>query len=70
MSKSETFVLDACLKDVIKDTVFHATLRNSHEIVAFPRRSEVETARSHCAPGRWVRVEMSPFDMSKGTIVF
>lgn len=70
MSKIETFVLDAFLKDVIKDSVFRAVLPNGHEIVAFPRRNEAGIARSRCVTGRWVQVEMSPFDMSRGRFVF
>ncbi len=70
MSKKETFVLDAVLTDVIQGATFNAVLPNGHEIVAFPRRADRERARACLSKGSRVRVEMSPFDMSKGTYVF
>lgn len=69
MSERELFVLDAVLKDVINDCTFTAVLENGHELVAFPRRGEKSAVRGRYGPGVRVRVEMSPFDMSKGTFV-
>lgn len=70
MSKKETFVLDAVLKDVINQSTFNAVLPNGHGFVAFPRQSDRALALERLKPGSRVRVEMSPFDMSKGVIVF
>ncbi len=70
MHKKETFVLDAVLKDVINNPTFNAVLPNGHEIVAFPSRRHRNAVRAQWTPGSRVQVEMSPFDMSKGTFVF
>ncbi len=70
MNKKEIFVLDAVLKDVIHQSTFNAVLPNGHEFVAFPRRKDRDAAGTRLQEGSTVRVEMSPFDMSKGTIVF
>ena len=70
MSKKETFVLDAVLQGVIRDCTFNAVLPNGHEIVAFPLRKDREQARAQLKRGSRVRVELSPYDMSKGPIVF
>ncbi len=63
-------MLDAVLVDVINKATFNAVLPNGHEIVAFPRRADQERAHACLTPGDRVRVEMSPFDMSKGACVF
>lgn len=63
-------MLDAVLKDVIRNATFNAVLPNGHEIVAFPLRKDLEQARARLKPGSQVQVELSPFDMSKGTFVF
>jgi translation initiation factor IF-1 len=69
MSQKESFVLDAVLKDVLSNSVFSAELPNGHQIVAFPRRCD-EAAAGSLRVGDRIQVEMSPFDMSKGTFVF
>jgi translation initiation factor IF-1 len=69
MIKKETFVLDAVLGDVIKNATFNAVLPNGHEIVAFPQRKDLQRAVASLTPGSRVRVEVSPFDMSRGAFV-
>ena len=49
--------------------VFRVELANGHRVVAHPFRRDVEAA-SRLAVGHVVRLEMSPFDMSKGRLVF
>ena len=67
MSKKETILLDARLVSVIDNNAFGAELRNGHRFVAFLGRSE----KGHAVPkiGDETRVEMSPYDMSKGRLV-
>jgi len=65
--KKELIFLDARIESVIDDHAFRAVLSNGHEITAF-------TTRAGTGPGGWhagetVKVEMSPFDMSKGCII-
>ena len=67
IDKKETILLDARLNTVIDKHAFDAELYNGHRLVAFFRD------KSRCAEesyiGAVVKVELSPFDMSKGCIV-
>jgi len=67
MDKKETILLDARLVSVIDNNAFGAELRNGHRFVAFFRRCE--THRTMLEIGEEARVEMSPYDMSKGRLV-
>jgi translation initiation factor IF-1 len=67
MNKKETILLDARLLSVIDNNAFDAELRNGHRFVAFSRRGDVHRTRPEI--GEEVRVEMAPYDMSKGRLV-
>lgn len=67
MDKKELILLDAELICVIDNNAFDAELRNGHRFVAFLSRADL----GRCAPkvGAQIKVEMSPYDMSKGRLV-
>ena len=66
---SENFTLDARLKAVINNTAFRAELANGHAFTAFAGQGAgLRVVGLH--PGAQVRVEMSPYDMSRGRIIF
>jgi len=65
--KNETILLDACLISVIDKHAFDAELPNGHRFTAFAGRGDL--GRRMPQPGARVRVEMSPYDMSKGRLV-
>ncbi len=67
MEKKETILLDAVLLSVIDKHAFDAKLSNGHQFVAFIGRDDQGGVRPQV--GAIVRVEMSPFDMSKGRLV-
>ena len=67
MNKNENILLDARLRAVIDRNAFRAILDNGHEIIAFRRVQDAEL--QSCIVNDFVKVEMSPFDMSKGRIV-
>lgn len=67
LDKKETILLDACLLSVIDNNAFDAELRNGHRFVAFFKRGD--THRNMLKTGDRIRVEMSPYDMSKGRLV-
>lgn len=67
MHEKEIIRLDARVVGVIGNSAFRAELANGHRIVAFaagPDKEETATL----GPGDVVRVEMSPYDMSRGRI--
>ncbi len=67
MDKKETILLDARLVSVIDNNAFGAELRNGHRFVAFFRRGDAGGATPEI--NARIRVEMSPYDMSKGRLV-
>lgn len=66
---NENFALDATLRAVLNSTAFCAVLDNGHEFTAFAGRG-AESLAVGLQLGARVRVEMSPFDMSRGRILF
>ncbi len=66
VNKKETILLDARLVSVIDNNAFGAELRNGHRFIAFFGRGDVYRTRPE--NGDEVRVEMSPYDMSKGRL--
>ncbi len=67
MDRKETILLDARLVSVIDNNAFGAELRNGHRFVAFLGRSKKGFAVPEI--GDETKVEMSPYDMSKGRLV-
>jgi len=67
MEKKERILLDATLKSVISQHAFGAELRNGHRLVAFLGRQDKGNVQLNI--GGKVKVEMSPYDMSKGRIL-
>ncbi len=69
MSEKEIIRLDAKVISMIESAVFRAELANGHQIVAFAERQDLGRVGG-IAAGDTVRVQMSPFNMSRGRIVF
>jgi len=63
----ERILLDATLKCVICEHAFKAELANGHQFVAFLEKANRGRVRLNV--GNQVKVEMSPYDMSKGRIL-
>ena len=66
---SENFTLDARLTAVLNNTAFRAELANGHAFTAHAGHDETAWVAG-LMPGARVRVEMSPYDMSRGRILF
>ena len=67
MQKKETILLDARLLSVIDNNAFDAELRNGHRFVAFFGRCERPAVMPDIVCE--MKVEMWPYDMSKGRLV-
>ncbi|MCF7847353.1 MAG: translation initiation factor IF-1 [Kiritimatiellales bacterium] len=67
MENKERILLDATLNSVISQHAFGAELHNGHQLVAFFGR--VDKGSIQLNIGGEVKVEMSPYDMSKGRIL-
>ena len=67
MHEKEIIRLDARVVGVIGNSAFRAELANGHRIVAFTVGPDKEKTAT-LGPGDVVKVEMSPYDMSRGRI--
>lgn len=69
MREEEIIRLDARVTGVIGNSAFRAELANGHGIVAFAVGADKERA-ALLGTGDAVRVEMSPYDMSRGRLIW
>lgn len=68
MSLQEIIRLDAKVVGVIAQSIFRAELPNGHRFVAYAAKADRDRMAAVEA-GTVVRVEMSPYDMSRGRII-
>ena len=69
MAKKDAIRLEAKVVDALPNAMFRVELENGHVITAHISRK----MRMHyikILPGDRVRIEMSPYDLSKGRITF
>ncbi|OPZ28042.1 MAG: Translation initiation factor IF-1 [Lentisphaerae bacterium ADurb.BinA184] len=65
----ESLRLDGIVKEVLPNTMFRVTLKNGHEILAHIS-GKMRLHFIRILPGDTVTVEMSPYDLGKGRIVY
>lgn len=69
MAKEEKIVLDAVVTEALPDTKFTVELENGEKILAYIS-GRMRKFYIRILPGDTVKVEISPYDMSKGRIVY
>ncbi len=69
MSKQEAIVLDGVVLEALSNAMFKVELDNGHQITAHIA-GKMRMHYIKILPGDKVRVEMSPYDLSKGRISF
>ena len=69
MSGEDVIRVEGTLVEVLGAGLFRAELVNGHRLLAHSTRRSRDQV-SGLKPGDRVKLEMSPFDMSKGRIVF
>jgi translation initiation factor IF-1 len=65
----DAITVRAAIEQVLGNGLFRACLSNGHRVMAHSGRRDREKTTA-LRVGDGVRLEMSPFDMSKGRIVF
>lgn len=69
MAKEELIELEGLVTEILPDTRFRVQLDNGHAIVAYTagrmRKNRIKTLA-----GDRVTVEMSPYDLDKGRVIF
>jgi translation initiation factor IF-1 len=69
MSKQPSIEQDGIIKEALSNAMFRVELQNSHVITAHIS-GKMRMHYIKILPGDKVRVEMSPYDLTKGRITF
>ncbi|MBK6802549.1 translation initiation factor IF-1 [Novosphingobium sp.] len=69
MAKEDLLTLDGQIDEILPDGRFGVMLENQHRIICYTA-GKMRKFRIRSVVGDRVRVEMTPYDLSKGRIVF
>ena len=69
MSKSDVIEIEGTVVEKLPNTMFQVELENGHEITAHIS-GKMRMHYIRILPGDKVKVEMSPYDLTKGRISF
>ena len=69
MSKSDMIEVEGTVVEVLPNTTFKVTLQNDHIIIA-NIRGKLRMNNIRILPGDKVTIEMSPYDLTKGRIIW
>ena len=69
MAKQSAIEQDGTIVEALSNAMFRVELENGHEIIAHIS-GKMRMHYIKIFPGDKIRVEMSPYDLSKGRIVF
>jgi translation initiation factor IF-1 len=69
MPKEEVIEVEGVVDEVLPNTMFRVRLTNGHEITAYAS-GKMRKHRIRILAGDRVRLEMSPYDLTKGRISF
>jgi translation initiation factor IF-1 len=69
MAKEDVITLDGQIDEILPDGRFGVMLENEHRIIAYTA-GKMRKFRIRSIVGDRVKVEMTPYDLSKGRIVF
>lgn len=69
MAKEELMLLEGLIDEVMPDGRFGVMLDNQHRVIAYTA-GKMRRFRIRSVVGDRVHVEMTPYDISKGRIVF
>lgn len=69
MAKEESVKVDGVIKETLPNATFIVTLENGHEVLAHIS-GKMRMHFIKILPGDKVSVELSPYDLSRGRIVY
>tara|TARA_Y100001970_G_scaffold215207_1_gene263231 strand:+ start:183 stop:398 length:216 start_codon:yes stop_codon:yes gene_type:complete len=69
MAKEKPIEVDGEIKETLPNAMFRVVLDNGHEIIAHVS-GKMRMHYIKILPGDKVKLEMSPYDLSKGRITF
>lgn len=69
MAKEEPIRVEAVVKEALPNAKFRVLLENGHEVLAHVS-GKMRMHYIRILPGDKVTIEMSPYDLSKGRIIY
>jgi len=69
LKEEESLVLEGQITEVFPGLTFQVTFDNGHSVVAKPS-GKLKQNKIRILRGDWVRVEISPYDLTKGRIIY
>ncbi|WP_257666914.1 translation initiation factor IF-1 [Parapedobacter tibetensis] len=69
MAKQASIELDGVIKEALSNAMFRVELENGHEIIAHIS-GKMRMHYIKILPGDRVKLEMSPYDLTKGRITY
>ena len=69
MAKEELMQFEGLVTEILPDARFRVELENGHEVIAYTA-GKMKKNRIKTLAGDRVTVEMSPYDLEKGRLVF
>ncbi len=69
MAKQSSIQQDGVIKEALSNAMFRVELENGHEVIAHIS-GKMRMHYIKILPGDRVRLEMSPYDLSKGRITY
>jgi len=69
MAKEELLEFSGVVVEVLPNTMFKVKLENGHEVLCYTS-GKMRTNRIRILAGDKVKVEMTPYDLSKARIIF
>ena len=69
MAKQNAIEQDGTIVEALSNAMFRVELQNGHEVIAHIS-GKMRMHYIKILPGDQVRIEMSPYDLTKGRIVF
>lgn len=69
MGKEELLELEGTIDELLPNATFRVTLENGHQIIAHTA-GKMRKNRIRVLKGDNVKVEMTPYDLTKGRIVY
>jgi translation initiation factor IF-1 len=67
--KEEAVVLDAVVTQALPNAMFEVQLENTHKLIAYAA-GRMRRYFIRITPGDRIRVELSPYDLTRGRIVY
>jgi translation initiation factor IF-1 len=67
--KEEAVVLDAVVSKALPNAMFEVDLENDHKLIAYAA-GRMRRYFIRITPGDRIRVELSPYDLTRGRIVY